>query len=200
MAFGFRSACRWGVPLGCIIGAAAAIVALAPWRSAPILDKTEPPPDPRLAYAGPYLNIHPDVKFVGDAVCAGCHQDKHESFRRHPMGRSMLSLAEADTRALETPEHHNPFESLGAKFRIDRNGDRAWHREYRLDDAGKPVYEKSFELHHVIGSGNHGHSFLSERDGYVVQTPISWFASKKIWDLSPGFAEVAAGRVVSGKC
>src|SRR5947209_4248935 len=49
--------------------------------------------DPRRTYAGPYRNIDPDVRYVGDAACAGCHKDIAESYARHPMGRSLVAAA-----------------------------------------------------------------------------------------------------------
>ena len=39
----------------------------------------------------PWLNTRPEVKYVGDAVCARCHADIAETYRRHPMGRSLVS-------------------------------------------------------------------------------------------------------------
>ena len=39
----------------------------------------------------PWLNTRPGVEYVGDAVCARCHPDIAETFRRHPMGRSLVS-------------------------------------------------------------------------------------------------------------
>src|SRR6516225_8488737 len=37
------------------------------------------PQDPRLAYTGPFRNIHPDVHYVGDEQCAGCHTKETET-------------------------------------------------------------------------------------------------------------------------
>ncbi len=63
----------------------------APSAPAPSEDRIVPaPPDPRLAYKGPYLNVRPEVKYVGDAACAGCHAVKTDGFHRHPMGRSIV--------------------------------------------------------------------------------------------------------------
>src|SRR5262245_6637717 len=36
-----------------------------------------------------YQNTRPEVKYVGDATCAECHPKEAESYRRHPMGRSL---------------------------------------------------------------------------------------------------------------
>src|SRR6187401_819544 len=38
------------------------------------------PPDPRLAYQGPFHNVRPDVAYVGDAKCAECHADIAHTF------------------------------------------------------------------------------------------------------------------------
>src|SRR5687768_7805822 len=50
------------------------------------------------ALESPYKNVHPGVKYVGDTACARCHADIAESFRRHPMGRSLTTAAEAAER------------------------------------------------------------------------------------------------------
>src|SRR5258706_15334916 len=171
---------RWLLAGACVAAVIGAVIIYAPGSTPPgPPSRSAPAPDPRLVYTGPYLNIHPDVKYVGDAACADCHFDQHDSFRHHPMGRSMLTLAEANQRAVETPEHNNRFDKIGTKFRVDREGERVWQREYRTDSAGKTIYENSFEVHYVIGSGNHGHSYLNETDGYVVMLPISWYSTKK---------------------
>src|SRR5262245_49092628 len=57
---------------------------------------TPPEKDPRLTYAGPFQNIHPEVKYVGDAKCAECHEPIAEKFHRHPMGRSIVAAGELD--------------------------------------------------------------------------------------------------------
>jgi hypothetical protein len=198
----FSPLLRWLVAAGCVAVPVAVLVALKPWRSTPVAGPVPAAaePDPRLAYTGPYLNIHPDVAYVGDAECARCHKDRAESYRRHPMGRSILTVAEADQREMEQPAHHNPFMALGATLRIDRDGNRLWHREIHPDEAGKPVYVNSFEVNWIVGSGNHGHSYLTDRDGYVFQTPISWYSSKKIWDLAPGWNVIGAGRPILAGC
>jgi tetratricopeptide (TPR) repeat protein len=163
----------------------------------------EPPPeDPRTAYAGPFLNVAPDVKYVGSAACAGCHDAKVESFRHHPMGRSMFATAAFDPPPPEDRAHHNPFEALNSQFRIGRDGGTVLHRRAAFGEAGRPVYDSALEADYAIGSGAHGISYLAVREGgYVVQTPISWYAEKQTWDLSPSFTDaLATGRPVTAEC
>ncbi len=161
----------------------------------------EEPPDPRRTYAGPYRNVNPDVRYVGDARCAGCHEDVARSYACHPMGQSLVPAGDLLDRQRYEPDVNNPFTALDRQFRVDRQGERVWHRQAALDTAGQPVVELAQEVRWVIGSGAKGHSYLSTRDGYLLQTPISWYAQKQRWDLSPTFVPSAlAGRVVSAAC
>jgi hypothetical protein len=184
--------------------AAAVIVGGIYWASrspdASIVPSAPPstPDDPRLAYKGPYRNVRPEVEYVGDAVCAGCHEDKHASYRQHPMGRSVAPIEPAKLPPTDA-KHNNPFTALGATFRVDRDGGRVFHKEIR-GDVTNPVCENAIEAQYVIGSGNHGHSYLTDRNGYMYQTPISWFSHKQIWDISPGWSYAGAGRLVREQC
>src|SRR5262245_28117731 len=56
--------------------------------AASTLPRSPPADDPRLTIATPFLNVRPDVKYVGDGACADCHRDVSDNYHRHPMGRS----------------------------------------------------------------------------------------------------------------
>ena len=157
--------------------------------------------DPRLSYAGPYKNIHPDVPYVGDEKCAACHEEIARSYRQHPMGRSLLPIASIAARQRYDASLHNPFEALDTLFQVVRQGERIVHRQIGRDDKGQSIYELDMPVQYVLGSGTRGHSYLSERDGYLIQTPISWYSQKRIWDKSPGFAvDKRPGRPVAAEC
>ncbi|HKI36265.1 MAG TPA: tetratricopeptide repeat protein [Gemmataceae bacterium] len=177
--------------------------------SDPAPGRRDLPEDPRLVYAGPFRNITRDVKYVGSASCAvtGCHDSKVASYSRHPMGRSLFAVAEVDPVPPEDRAHNNPFNALDSQFRVERDGDTVRHRRAAFDEGGRPVYDVSLDAAYAIGSGTHGHSYLAIREGgYVFQTPISWYAQKHTWDLSPGFREapskewLTAGRPVKPDC
>ncbi len=157
--------------------------------------------DPRRAYRGPYRNIHPDVGYVGDAACFDCHKEIAQSFARHPMGRSLVRVEEMLDRQDYGSETNNPFTVLGRRFEVQRQGNRLLHRQTLVEEKGQPAIELTHEVQWVIGSGAKGYSYLTEQDGYLMQTPISWFAHEKRWDLSPGFGpSVLAGRMVPASC
>jgi predicted CXXCH cytochrome family protein len=157
--------------------------------------------DPRLAYAGPLRNVRPEVQYLGDARCAECHADIAESYRHHRMGRSLAPVAELAVSQAYDEKHHNPFTALDSRFVVERQGDRVWHRQTRLDAAGRPVYESAQEVGYAVGAGRSGFSYITDRNGYLFQTPISWYSQKDRWDVSPGFsADLLTGRPVTGDC
>ena len=160
------------------------------------------PSDPRIAYDGPFGNIHPSVAYIGDdRRCVPCHADLCASFSRHPMGRSLAPIAAVTEDALFDKAHHDPFQREGFRFLVEGRGAQVWHKVSRDDAAGHSLASVSFPVHFVIGSGTRGRSYLSNREGYLFQTPISWFAQKQIWDVSPGFSESSfSGRPVAGQC
>jgi hypothetical protein len=165
------------------------------WR--PTRDDQSAPADPRLTYRGPYRNIHPDVRYVGDAACAGCHDDQCEKFHQHAMGRSILTVADWLASAKIKPVQ--PFEKLGSRFEAEVKSQQVWHKQEHLDKNGKPATSIKNRVDFVIGSGHRGHSFFTTRDGFLFQTPISWFTQKGMWDLSPGFRSVHL-RPVTAEC
>jgi predicted CXXCH cytochrome family protein len=44
-----------------------------------------------------------------------------------------------------------------------------------------------YPLKYVVGSGRHGFTYLVETDGFLVESPRSWYAARKQWDISPGY-------------
>jgi hypothetical protein len=179
----------------------AAVAGFQAWRrtAAPAVVEPSSSPDPRLEYTGPFRNVHPAVKYVGDAACGGCHADVARSYRDHPMGRSLTPLANVADQAPHDGRNSR-FTALGSWFQVERRGKRTLHRLTRSDEAGL-LWSLDLEAHYVIGSGTRGCSYLSDRDSYLFQTPLSWFSQKHVWDLSPSFGpELLPGRPITAGC
>ncbi len=143
--------------------------------------------DPRVVFDTPYLNVKPNVAHVGDARCATCHAEVAGHYRQHPMGRSAALAAHADSIEGFDPKKPVVFNAQGLQYRVEKDGDRWIHREIVLDADGKEVVQRREAIHAVIGSGTRGRSYLVEKDGWVQQSPISWYASEKRFDLSAGY-------------
>ena len=75
----------------------AAGVAWMLWQILHVADTRSRIHEPRIALRPrtPWKNTQPHVQYVGDAACVRCHAEIADTFRRHPMGRSLGSVAAA---------------------------------------------------------------------------------------------------------
>jgi hypothetical protein len=147
----------------------------------------------RLVAESPFRNVGPRVGYVGyvgDAACARCHTDVADSYRTHPMGRSVAPAAAAlDAGPLTVPGDAT-FDATGYHYTVERRGDQLIHREQKLKgDGGEPVASVEAVVACVLGSGERGYSFLVERDGFVAQSPVAWYAQERRYDVAPGYHE-----------
>jgi Flp pilus assembly protein TadD len=142
----------------------------------------------RNVYAdSPYRNARPGVAYVGDAVCAQCHGEIAEAYRAHPMGRS-LGLVESDLKGPPIGAAAGlPFEAKGLRYTALRRDGRLIHKATRHEADGSVLSEVEAEVRYAMGSGTHAIAYLIERDGFLFQSPIAWFAQQSRWDISPGY-------------
>ena len=138
----------------------------------------------------PFRNARPGVAYVGDSACTRCHQEIAVAYRSHPMGRSLAAGRRPGHGPPTTAAAGLPFESKGLQFTIEHRDGRTFHKATRRDAGGSVLAETEAEVRFALGSGTRGTAFLIERDGFLFLSPITWFAQKNHWDISPGFGEV----------
>lgn len=177
---------RWWV-LGIVglFAGAAATVRLGGWLEAP---KQGPPPagvgvPAPTAFASPYLNTGAEARYVGSAGCRGCHERADASYRTTGMGRSMADIDPAR----EPPDATFDHPLSQRRYQVHRKDGRVWHRELLL--AGQPdeVVLSDHPLKYVVGSGRHSRTYLAEVDGFLVESPLTWYTSRNQWGMSPGY-------------
>ncbi len=134
-----------------------------------------------------YSNTRPDVNYLGDAACVGCHAKSAEAFRLHPMGRSLATIGEATVRKGDEGGGRTLFESRGLQYSIEHRDGHVFHQETRRDASGRIVAQSEAEVQFVVGSGRQGIAYLIEHDGFLFESPLTWYSRKQRWDLSPGF-------------
>ena len=180
------AAVRPWMALALALGLAGILVGAWQWRRSRMQPVVEEP-DPRLIFPTPYRNVHPDVHYVGDAACVGCHRDIAQSYARHPMGRSLAPLAEAAPVERLDGNASNPFEAFGLLHRVERRDQRMIHSERRLSADGQPLATSEVEIDFILGSGARGRSYLINNGGRLFQSSASWYVSNQKWALPPGY-------------
>ncbi len=177
------------------------VVCLLCWPGSPQPETASSSADPRLTFATPYHNVRPEVAYVGDDTCAQCHPDQATTYRQHPMGRSFAPVARAPVIERFDATAHNPFEAFGLHFQAQRRDSSLMHTQTLRGFQGQKLAESETEVHYAIGSGTRGRSYFTSREGYLFQTPLSWFSQKGIWDSSPGFnPRMLGGRPIPVDC
>jgi predicted CXXCH cytochrome family protein len=137
----------------------------------------------------PFKNARLGVAYVGDAACTGCHREIAAAYRSHPMGRSLASVGGGDEGPPTDAAAGLPFEAQGVQYTVERRDRRVFHKATRRDAAGSVIEEIEAEVRFALGSGTRGTTFLIERDGFLFQSPMAWFAQKARWDISPGYGD-----------
>src|SRR5262245_59867560 len=144
----------------------------------------------------PFLNVRPDVPYVGDAVCAKCHREIANAYARHPMGQSLLPVSGLISADLPEAKAGTPRVVNGTRLRVERRGQKLIH----LGEVGGQAIERAVQF--ALGSGRQGRSYLVNDGGFLFQSPISWYSRKQDWDLAPGYDEkqLLFFRQISDQC
>lgn len=118
--------------------------------------------------------------FVGSQTCQPCHAKIAENYNRTPMARS-----------------GGPVSTLpAAEFIV--NG-----HQYQIGGKKVSFDGGSVSADYFIGSNTSGRTYLWEREGYLFELPITWYARKQAWDASPGYekdTEIRLTRPVEASC
>lgn len=120
--------------------------------------------------------------YVGLKVCAECHA---EEFRSHQKTAHSQALADLDPEK-EPADAQFDHPLSGYSFRVYRDGGVFRHRQWPTgsDDA---ELVQDYPVKYLIGSGRHTRSYLIEDDGFLVESPITWYESRQAWGMSPGY-------------
>lgn len=119
---------------------------------------------------------------VGSAVCAQCHPAVARRYETTPMARSSGSV-NAIRPALPAAPITDPSTQAAIRLKRIPEGSLALTLERE-----SPPLSVTRDLMYFVGSGRIGRSFLfSPRDGFLYQSPVSWYADGNTWRASPGF-------------
>lgn len=85
----------------------------------------------------------------------------------------------------ETDRFDPPGPCQYSVFRDERG---LWQSEEFIDQSGVVFYQDVVPVHYAVGSGQRGWSFLTDRGGLLTQGVATWYSTRGVWDLSPGYA------------
>ena len=130
-----------------------------------------------------FLNTGPDASYTRTAACAACHPANHRSYLLTAHSRS---LVEVDPSA-EPPDGAFDHALSGRSYRVYRRDNQLRHEEVVRAADGEELSRVDVPVRYRIGSGHFTRSYLVELDGFLHESPITWFASRNRWDMSPGY-------------
>ena len=111
---------------------------------------------------------------VADAACAQCHQPIFRKYLDTPM-------ANASGRALD---HAIPASFYHAPSKITYRffaGDKSFWLSY-----GRMGNQTRQKLEYFMGSGHLGVTYLYTINGYLLESPVAYYANLKAYDMKPG--------------
>ena len=79
------------------------------------------------------------------------------------------------------------FQVADLVYSVLRRDGRVFHREEKRDERGRTIAANEEEVRYVLGSGRRGLAFLVERGDRLYQSPITWYAQERRWDLAPRY-------------
>ena len=116
----------------------------------------------------------------GTEACAKCHSAIAASYSQTAMARAS---GPATDQLIPADFTHA---ASGVHYRVYAENNAAMLAFDRPDD---PTMRGTRRLQYFIGSGHRGRTYLFSLDGYFFESPINWYAQKKVWDTAPAFQQ-----------
>ena len=129
------------------------------------------------------LNTGSEAHFIGSAACAACHPANHKSYLLTPHSRALSDIDPA----AEPPDGSFHHAASNRSYRVYRKDGQYRHEEVLKDEAGKEVARMDLPVRYLVGSGHFCRTYIVEVDGFLTESPVTWYTTKQKWDMSPGY-------------
>ena len=139
-------------------------------------------------------------QYVGSEACRRCHSEIMKEYESHPMSRSMAISKDTQFENYEGEQKFPAGEQV--EYWVS-GGDKVVHGEIIKNRQDEKISEHEEEIDFTCGSGTRGCSYFVFENGKLFQSPITWYAKSKKWDLSPGYDpkhHPRFGRMASDGC
>ena len=133
-----------------------------------------------------YAALKTETKYVGNAACESCHKRIFESYQETGMGKSYYRPSKENI--IEKFDNQSVVHDsiLNFSYFPFWKKDSMYVMEFRLQGKDT-LYKRTEKIDFIVGSGHQTRSYILVRNDYHYEVPITWYVSKGIWDLSPGY-------------
>ncbi|OZC03807.1 tetratricopeptide repeat protein [Rubricoccus marinus] len=154
-----------------------------------------------------FLNLAPEVQYVGNETCGTCHEELYASYATHGMAQSFYPLAE-DNAVEDFSGVVVRHAASGFEYVAKREGGRFVQEERRVEPDGSVSHQLTRTMDYVVGSGSAARTYLSEENGRLYELPLTWYTrddsggASGVWALSPGYDQNNArfSRAIPDRC
>lgn len=141
-----------------------------------------------------YSALKTETQFMGNASCEACHKRIFNSYKETGMGKSYYPPSKENI--IEKFDISTPLNTSNQSVVYDSafnysyfpfwKKDSMYIMEFRLNGKDT-LYKRIEKIDFIVGSGHQTRSYILVRNDYHYEVPITWYVSKGIWDLSPGY-------------
>src|SRR5580658_9576696 len=112
---------------------------------------------------------------MGASRCMFCHPAEVEGYARSAMAHSLR-------RAGQEPD--GIVSAHGSTITMRSSPTGYWQHWENGGDSS------DYHVDYVVGSGNHASGYLVNIGGHLFQSPVTFYTSRKSYDLAPGYENV----------
>lgn len=132
-------------------------------------------------------NTDPSVQYVGQESCRACHFEVFATTSQTGMGRAFYPMSPEVAVEDFTKNNVLVIPESGLHYRMVERDGLYYQQQFMLDARGNEVAFDERELKWVLGSNNHGRSYVVEVDDKLFQAPVCWYPDEQLWELCPGY-------------
>jgi predicted CXXCH cytochrome family protein len=126
--------------------------------------------------------VSDEAQYVGSETCRQCHEEQYAGHQLSPHAHAMATIDVSQ----EPPDTVVHQKESGRSYRVFRRDETMIHQEF-IVDGDEEVVLAEHPIHYVIGSGHHSRSYLISSGDFLLESPVTWYASRGGWDMSPGY-------------
>ncbi len=133
--------------------------------------------------ASRFRNTQPEAQYIGTDQCRACHASEHASYLETAQSQSLTEVNPLD----EPPDATFDHQASSRRFSVYRRDGQLRHRETLLPPDGPMDVLQDHPVRYVVGSGRFTRTYLVQQNDFLVESPVTWYASLQRWAMSPGF-------------